>query len=141
MKRFLAVFTGTPAAMADWEKLPESERQQRQAQGIAEWHKWGTDHANSITEMGGPVSKTKRVTNEGISDTRNVEVAQQAVVEMESERLRGALLGAVSHDVRTPLTALIALAESMQGLPPPLSGAQAEAARAWWRRRATSTRW
>ncbi len=35
-----------------------------------------------------------------------VEVAQQAVVEMESERLRNALLGAISHDVRTPLTAL-----------------------------------
>jgi two-component system sensor histidine kinase KdpD len=43
-----------------------------------------------------------------------VEVAQQAVVEMESERLRNTLLGAISHDVRTPLTALIGLAESLQ---------------------------
>ncbi|MDQ0573551.1 two-component system sensor histidine kinase KdpD [Variovorax paradoxus] len=56
-----------------------------------------------------------------------VEVAQQAVVEMESERLRNALLGAISHDVRTPLTALIALAESLQTQPPE---AHAEAARA-----------
>ncbi|SEK15430.1 MULTISPECIES: DUF4118 domain-containing protein [unclassified Variovorax] len=56
-----------------------------------------------------------------------VEVAQQAVVEMESERLRNALLGAISHDVRTPLTALIALAESLQTLPPE---EHAEAARA-----------
>ncbi|RQO47542.1 two-component system sensor histidine kinase KdbD [Variovorax sp. KBW07] len=56
-----------------------------------------------------------------------VEVAQQAVVEMESERLRNALLGAISHDVRTPLTALIALAESLQTLPPE---AHAEAGRA-----------
>ena len=56
-----------------------------------------------------------------------VEVAQQAVVEMESERLRNALLGAISHDVRTPLTALIALAESLQATPPE---AHAEAARA-----------
>ena len=47
-----------------------------------------------------------------------VEVAQGAVVEMESERLRNALLGAISHDVRTPLTALIALAESLQTLSP-----------------------
>ncbi|VTU16955.1 Sensor protein KdpD [Variovorax sp. PBL-H6] len=46
-----------------------------------------------------------------------VDVAQQAVVEMESERLRNALLGAISHDVRTPLTALIALAESLQAAP------------------------
>ncbi|MEB0057774.1 DUF4118 domain-containing protein [Variovorax sp. LG9.2] len=56
-----------------------------------------------------------------------VEVAQGAVVEMESERLRNALLGAISHDVRTPLTALIALAESLQTLPP---DQHAEAARA-----------
>jgi two-component system sensor histidine kinase KdpD len=56
-----------------------------------------------------------------------VEVAQRAVVEMESERLRNALLGAISHDVRTPLTALIALAESLRTLPPE---EHAEAARA-----------
>ena len=56
-----------------------------------------------------------------------VEVAQGAVVEMESERLRNALLGAISHDVRTPLTALIALAESLQTLSP---DQHAEAARA-----------
>jgi len=56
-----------------------------------------------------------------------VEVAQQAVVEMESERLRSALLGAISHDVRTPLTALIALAESLQTLPPEEHGKAARA--------------
>ncbi|WP_156362793.1 DUF4118 domain-containing protein [Xylophilus sp. Leaf220] len=54
-----------------------------------------------------------------------VEVAQQAVVEMESERLRNALLAALSHDVRTPLTALIGLAETLRASQPPLSPAQA----------------
>ena len=57
-----------------------------------------------------------------------VDVAQRAVVEIESERLRNALLGAISHDVRTPLTALIALAESLQKDLP--QGREAEAARA-----------
>jgi two-component system sensor histidine kinase KdpD len=57
-------------------------------------------------------------------------VAQQAVVDIESERLRNALLGAISHDVRTPLTALIGLAESLRTLAPPLSPAQAQAAQA-----------
>jgi two-component system sensor histidine kinase KdpD len=49
-----------------------------------------------------------------------VEIAQQAVVDVESERLRNTLLAAISHDVRTPLTALIGLAESLQraGLTP-----------------------
>jgi len=56
-----------------------------------------------------------------------VEVAQQAVVEMESERLRNALLGAISHDVRTPLTALISLAESLRALPASSTDQQAAA--------------
>jgi two-component system sensor histidine kinase KdpD len=54
-----------------------------------------------------------------------VEVAQQALLSMESERLRSSLLAAVSHDLRTPLTSLIGMAETMQrsdlGLAPSLA--------------------
>ena len=32
---------------------------------------------------------------------------------MESERLRNSLLAALSHDLRTPLTALVGLAETL----------------------------
>jgi two-component system sensor histidine kinase KdpD len=59
-----------------------------------------------------------------------VDIAQQAVVEMESERLRNALLAAISHDVRTPLTALIGLAESLRQSQPPLGAGQADTAKA-----------
>ncbi len=59
-----------------------------------------------------------------------VEIAQQAVVDMASERLRNALLAAISHDVRTPLTALIGLAESLRQSQPPLAAPQARAAQA-----------
>lgn len=46
-----------------------------------------------------------------------VDVAQSAVVEMESERLRNTLLATMSHDVRTPLTALIGQAETLEHSP------------------------
>jgi two-component system sensor histidine kinase KdpD len=59
-----------------------------------------------------------------------VEIAQQAMVDMESERLRNALLAAISHDVRTPLTALIGLSEALASSQPPLAPAQAQAAAA-----------
>jgi two-component system sensor histidine kinase KdpD len=59
-----------------------------------------------------------------------VEVAQAAVVQMESESLRNALLAAISHDVRTPLTALVGLAESLERSSPPLVETQASTARA-----------
>lgn len=59
-----------------------------------------------------------------------VEVAQRAVLDIESERLRNALLGAISHDVRTPLTALIGLAESLRSMAPPLPAGHADVAQA-----------
>ncbi|MRR52189.1 MAG: DUF4118 domain-containing protein, partial [Rhodocyclaceae bacterium] len=57
-----------------------------------------------------------------------VEVAQEATLSMESERLRSALLSAVSHDLRTPLTVLVGLADSLAGGQPPLPAAQGETA-------------
>jgi two-component system sensor histidine kinase KdpD len=54
-----------------------------------------------------------------------VEVAQDALVNMESERLRNSLLAALSHDLRTPLTSLVGLSESLAQSRPPLSPAQA----------------
>jgi two-component system sensor histidine kinase KdpD len=43
-----------------------------------------------------------------------VDVARKAVVQMESERLRNTLLATMSHDIRTPLTALVGQAETLR---------------------------
>jgi two-component system, OmpR family, sensor histidine kinase KdpD len=59
-----------------------------------------------------------------------VGVAQDALLRMESERLRNSLLAALSHDLRTPLTVLVGLAESLALTAPKLSGAQMETAQA-----------
>jgi two-component system sensor histidine kinase KdpD len=56
-----------------------------------------------------------------------IDVAQGALVQMESERLRNSLLAALSHDLRTPLTSLVGMAESLARSP--LSSVQAELAR------------
>ncbi|KQV45120.1 DUF4118 domain-containing protein [Massilia sp. Root335] len=53
-----------------------------------------------------------------------IEVAQDALVKIESERLRNSLLAALSHDLRTPLTSLMAQAESLARSVPPLAPAQ-----------------
>jgi len=58
-----------------------------------------------------------------------VDIAQTAVVEMESERLRNTLLAAMSHDIRTPLTALVGQAEAL-ALSAPLTALQRESAQA-----------
>lgn len=53
-----------------------------------------------------------------------VDVAQQAEVQMASERLRSSVLSALSHDLRTPLTILVGLADTLSLSRPPLAGKQ-----------------
>ena len=57
-----------------------------------------------------------------------VDVAQTTTLQMESERLRNSLLSAISHDLRTPLAALVGLADSMSMTRPPPTGPQVEIA-------------
>jgi two-component system sensor histidine kinase KdpD len=52
-----------------------------------------------------------------------VSVAQDTLIRMESERLRNSLLTAITHDLRTPLTALVGMAETLSL---DLAGAQSE---------------
>jgi len=59
-----------------------------------------------------------------------VDVARTTVVRMESERLRSSLLAAISHDLRTPLTALVGLAEMLMLTRPAPTPEQAELAAA-----------
>ncbi len=51
-----------------------------------------------------------------------VAVAQAAELGMQSERLRSSILSSISHDVRTPLTVLCGLADTLQLTQPELSG-------------------
>ena len=57
-----------------------------------------------------------------------VDVARDALIKIESERLRNSLLSALSHDLRTPLAALLGLSESILLTQPPLSVQQADMA-------------
>ncbi|MCE4535748.1 DUF4118 domain-containing protein [Pelomonas sp. P7] len=59
-----------------------------------------------------------------------IEVAHQSTLQIESERLRNSLLTAISHDLRTPLAALVGLADALRLAPPALSPQQAEVAEA-----------
>lgn len=49
-----------------------------------------------------------------------VDVAQGSQLKIVSERLRSSILSALSHDLRTPLTALVGLADSLFLIKPPL---------------------
>ncbi len=59
-----------------------------------------------------------------------VEVAQATQLDMVSERLRSSILSALSHDLRTPLTALVGLADSLFLIKPPLPESALDTAQA-----------
>ncbi len=50
-----------------------------------------------------------------------IDVARSATVQMASERLRNSLLSALSHDLRTPLAALVGMADTLTASQPALS--------------------
>ena len=83
MKNFLAVYLGTPAAMSQWNALPEAVKSQREAAGIKAWHDWVDSNKSRIVEIGAPLGKTKRVSRVGIADVKN-DLTAFTVVRAES---------------------------------------------------------
>ncbi|XHS76533.1 DUF4118 domain-containing protein [Burkholderiaceae bacterium UC74_6] len=57
------------------------------------------------------------IVGQALERVHYVEVAQDALVHVESERLRNSLLSALSHDLRTPLAVVYGLAETLAARP------------------------
>jgi hypothetical protein len=85
MKSFLAVFIGSENGpnVAKWEALTPAEREKREQEGMAAWHKWATDHRNVLSDFGAPLGETKQVNRDGISDITN-KLCGYAIVKAES---------------------------------------------------------
>jgi hypothetical protein len=82
---YLAVFLGskTSPRMKAWMALPEAERRAREQEGMAAWKAWVEKHQGAVQAMGGPLGKTKKVTERGIEDVSN-ELGAFTVVRAES---------------------------------------------------------
>ena len=82
---YLAVFLGskTSPKMKAWIALPEADRRAKEREGIAAWKAWVEKHQGVIASMGGPLGKTKKVTERGIEDVSN-EMGAYTVVRAES---------------------------------------------------------
>jgi hypothetical protein len=70
---YLAVFLGSKSSQrhAAWDALPEGERRAKEQEGMAAWHAWVDKHRAAIVAMGGPLGKTKKVSQDGTHDTSN----------------------------------------------------------------------
>jgi hypothetical protein len=85
MKKFLAVYLGTPDAFekSGWSKLDPAARKEKEAAGIRAWMDWGTANQAAIVDQGSPLGKTKRASAQGLSDTRNA-MTGYVIVQAES---------------------------------------------------------
>ncbi len=69
MPKFLAVFTGKPGPQSG---PPDPAVA---AKGVQAWGEWMVRNADKIVETGGPLGKTKKVSNDGVADIQNAMTA------------------------------------------------------------------
>jgi hypothetical protein len=83
MKRFLVTYLAPASVIDDWKKTEPAQRKEAEQKMQAEWKKWMSDNASKLVDKGAGVGKTKRVSAQGTSDTRN-DIMLYAIVEAES---------------------------------------------------------
>lgn len=96
MKKFLAIYTGTPAALESWKSLSAAEREAKEKQGMQAWMDWGERNAAVIVDTGNPLGKTKRIARDGISDIHNA-MAGYTIVEADSHEAAAKLFEGHPH--------------------------------------------
>jgi hypothetical protein len=95
---YLAVFLGSKTSphMAAWNALPEAERNAKQQDGIAAWKAWAEKHQAVIVGMGGPLGKTKKVSQRGIADISN-EMGAYTVVRADTHEAAAKMFESHPH--------------------------------------------
>ncbi|HEY3777645.1 MAG TPA: hypothetical protein VGL35_06275 [Rhizomicrobium sp.] len=82
---YLAVFLGSKQSPRwnAWNALPEEERRAKEREGMGAWKSWMEKHQAAVVGMGGPLGKTKKITERGVEDVNN-EIGAFMVVRADS---------------------------------------------------------
>lgn len=83
MKRFMALYVGTPDSFAKWNALDDKVRKDLEAKGMKAWQAWNDSHEAAIVDQGGPLGKTKRTDGGGVRDITNA-IGGYTIVEADS---------------------------------------------------------
>ncbi len=83
MKKFLVLYLAPASVIDDWKKIDPEKRKAAEEKMQADWKKWMAEHIRMFADAGGGVGKTKRLTAQGTTDTRN-EIMLYAVFQAES---------------------------------------------------------
>lgn len=83
MSKFLVLYCAPAAVIDEWMKTPAEQRKAAEDKMMQDWKHWMASHAHLFADQGGGVGKTKRVTAQGVADTRN-DIMLYAVVDAQS---------------------------------------------------------
>ena len=79
MKKFMAMYMAPAATIVEMMKATPDQMKS----GMDEWMKWSDANKKAIVDMGAPLGKTKRVTSNGMADSKN-EITGYTIVEADS---------------------------------------------------------
>ena len=96
MKKFLVTYLAPASVIDEWKKTEPERRRQSEEKMQGEWKKWMSDHAKMLVDKGAGVGKTKRITAQGASDTKN-DIMLYAIVEAESHQAAAKTFEAHPH--------------------------------------------
>ena len=96
MKKFLVTYLAPASVIDDWKKTEPGKRKEAEEKMQGEWKKWMSDHAKMLVDKGAGVGKTKRITAQGASDTKN-DIMLYAIVEAESHQAAAKTFEAHPH--------------------------------------------
>ncbi|MES2206685.1 MAG: YciI family protein [Pseudomonadota bacterium] len=100
---YLAVFLGskTSPRMEAWNALSQEERNTKMQEGMAAWKAWVEKNQAAIVVMGGPLGKTKKITEQAIEDTSNA-LGAFIVVRADSHEAAAKLFEKHPHFINFP---------------------------------------
>lgn len=114
MKKFLVTYLAPPSVIDEWKKTEPEKRKQAEEKMMGEWKRWTSEHTKMFANPDAGVGKTKRVTAQGVADTRN-DIMLYAVVEADSQDAAAKTF--VSHPhLQIPQSSIEVMEISPQGM-------------------------
>jgi hypothetical protein len=83
MQKFLVVYLAPVEGMEEWMKLDPEQRKAEEDKMKSDWDQWMEKHQAKFKEETTAIGKTKRVTKDGVVDTKN-DMMMYSIVEAES---------------------------------------------------------
>ena len=83
MKKFLVLYMAPVATIEEWVKTDPQTKKEAEEKMQGQWRVWMEEHTSMLSGMTAGAGKTKRVTKEGVVDTKN-DIMLYSIAEGES---------------------------------------------------------